>query len=68
MVGSNFIYTECGTRWSLLNTNHIAAVYVNEVDVTSKDATSFHQQFDPPDGKIYTLEILMSYGRPFHYL
>jgi hypothetical protein len=67
MVGSPFIYTECGTRRSLLNTNHIAAVYVDEVDVNSKEATSFHKQFDPPNGKIYTLEILMSYGRPFHY-
>ncbi|MGI4871348.1 MAG: hypothetical protein ACRYFX_09230 [Janthinobacterium lividum] len=68
MVGSQFLYTECGTRRTLLNSTQIAAIYVDEVDVNSKDATSFHRQFDPPGGKMYTLEILMSYGRPFHYL
>lgn len=67
MVGSPFLYTECGTRRTLLNSTQIAAVYVDEVDVNSKYATALHREFDPPGGKIYTLEILMAHGRPFHY-
>ena len=68
MVGSPFIYTQCGKRRTLLNTTQIGAITVEEVDVTSKEGALFYSEYDPSEGKIFVLQILMADGRPFRYL
>ncbi|MDO7851365.1 hypothetical protein [Hymenobacter convexus] len=68
MVGSSFIYTVCGKRRTLLNTAQIASVHVNDVDVDSEPARRRYEEYDPLEGKIYLLTIVMANGLYSEYL
>jgi hypothetical protein len=68
MVGSPFIYIECGQRRSLLNTTQIALVNIDDVDINSKESRSLYDNLDPVDGKIYVMRIFLTFGKPSEYL
>jgi hypothetical protein len=67
MVGSSFIYTECGKRKTLINTTQITAVYVEDIDLNANSVSAACKEYDPAQGTIYLLNILLTGKVGFDY-
>lgn len=68
MVGSPFILIQRPGRRTLLNAAEIVSAYTEDIDLASNQGKLFYKQYDPAQGTLYTVQMLLTSRREMEHI